>query len=208
MIAIDEEDPAIAYATKFFGAGSGVVKATDFGETWCDIAAFGGYTQCWGLAIGRSDHRRVAMGTYTNDPARHRGYLSFDRSETWRRTTCGFTRSYTQNYGFLALDSLHVFAVQDEGAYALNWIDLPSYPVVSIAGELRDSATALPVRGALRLTQTARDSTAVLVRESDGSGEFRLDSLLVTGGRVGAFSDLIADPEIPYAQRSALSPSR
>jgi photosystem II stability/assembly factor-like uncharacterized protein len=204
MIAVDEAEPAVAYATKFFGSGSGIIKTTDFGETWSELAAFQGTTQCWGVAVDRSDHRRVAMGTYTSDLARTGIYLSTDAGATWRRTLCGLNAPYSLNYGLLAMDSLHVFALQDEGIFRLGRFDLVAYPHGGVAGELRDPGTGQPVAGTLRLAETICESTAVVVRDVDSTGTFRFDSLLVSDGPLAASYGLQVDPAIPYARRSVL----
>ncbi len=202
MISIDETDPAVAYATKFFGSGSGVIKTTDFGETWAEVGAFQGFTQCWGIAVDQSDHRRVVMGTYTTDLSRNGIYFSDDGGENWRRTTCGLNVPYSQNYGLLTLDSLDVVALQDEGIYALDRIDLRFYPRGTIAGALRDSVTLAPVKGVVQLTQTTCDSTRVFLAQADSTGVFSFDSMYVSDDLYSASYGMTVDPEIPYARQT------
>jgi photosystem II stability/assembly factor-like uncharacterized protein len=202
MIAIDPVDPAVAYATKFNGPGSGVVKTTDFGESWQEVADFQAFTQCWGIAVDRTDHNRVVMGTYSADPARSGIYLSSDAGATWMRTSCGLHLPVSVNYGLLVLDSTRIFSLQDDGVYALGRIDLGGYLRASLHGVVYDSATGFPVTADVRLTQSICGSDSVIEQQTDPTGWFHFDGLHVSGGELNATYRIDVDPAIPYAQVS------
>lgn len=117
MIAIDQENPAILYATKYYGGG-GFLKSTNYGDTWLEIPGFSG-VDCWGVTVALEDNDFIVMGTYTLDTSKAGIYISRDKGSTWTRLTRGLPLG-SANYGLLALDSTTVIALQDDGVYKLE----------------------------------------------------------------------------------------
>jgi hypothetical protein len=202
MIAIDEQNPAVAYATKYFGSGGGVIKTTDFGETWFNLAEFQTNNQCWGIAIDQTDHRRVVMGTYTSDPVANGIYISGDEGATWMRTACGLPTPFSLNYGLLVLDSLTVIALQEDGIYLLNRVDMTNYPRGTVSGTTRDSLSLAPIQSTVKLVQSTCDGTTEFTTVTDALGNFSFDSLYISDSILAASYRIFVDPEIPYAQET------
>ncbi|MBI4547204.1 MAG: T9SS type A sorting domain-containing protein, partial [Ignavibacteriae bacterium] len=196
MIAIDQQNPAVAYATKFSGGG-GFLKTTDFGETWTEIPGFTSI-DCWGVTIAQHNPNFIVMGTYTAVSSTKGIYISTDGGSTWTRTTCGFASPY--NYGLLAIDTSKVFALQDDGIYKFQTIHLDSLSRFSISGTLKDSVTQLPAQGDVMLSSSICDSVLTFSTQTDSLGRFSFDSLYSNISSIIAPYRLAIDPELPFAQ--------
>lgn len=115
-IAIDPFDPRVAYAGKF-GGGGGIVRSTDWGETWHNLTVPSGNRDTWWVTCSITHPGYVYYGTYTGDTAHLGIYLSRDSGTTWTKMNEGLTSGGYFNYGLLAADTLAVLALQSNGLY-------------------------------------------------------------------------------------------
>ena len=197
MIAIDQKNPAVAYATKFSGGG-GFLKTTDYGETWTEISGFTGI-DCWGVAVALHNSDLVVMGTYTGFIYTKGIYISTDQGSSWTRTTCGFATSISYNYGLLALDSSKVFALQSDGIYKFKVAFLENHPLSSISGIVKDSLTQSPIHANLKLSASVCDGSILYSTQTDSNGHFSFDSVYITKLPTVSTYRLEIDPQIPFS---------
>jgi hypothetical protein len=114
-IAVDPFAPNVAYAGKF-GGGGGLVKSSDWGETWHTLPVPSGNRDAWWVTCSREHPGYVYYGTYTGDTANLGIYVSRNSGASWSKTP-GLPSGAYFNYGLLALDSLTVLALQSNGLY-------------------------------------------------------------------------------------------
>lgn len=170
-LALNLRDPKIAFGTKF-GGGGGLVKTTDFGETWQLVPGFSGKNM-WGVAISSDNPDYVVTNTWGHSFASDGGaYISRDGGMTWERTYQGFSSS--SNHAMLVLDTMSVFSLQGDGIYKLQF---PG----RISGEVfhdrngngqRDSGDVGLQNRTVRLSGTRSDSTL-----TDPLGKFQFGML-------------------------------
>ncbi len=192
MIAIDQQNPAIAFATKY-GGGGGLLKTTDYGETWTPVPPFKGI-QCWGICIGVDEPGLMLLGTYAPP---YSTYISFDSGNNWKEVSCGLTSLL--NYGVLALDSSAMFLLQESGMYALQRIDLKTQPISSIGGILRDSASRPAVGAEVKISFTRCDTPYSVTTHTGPGGAFSFDSLYTSAPPVLSAYALDVAPLLPLA---------
>ncbi len=119
-IAIDPFDPSVAYAGKF-GGGGGLIKTTDWGETWHNVIVPSGNRDTWWVVCSPEHPGYVYYGTYTGDTARLGIYISRDSASTWTKINDGLPQSAIFNYGLLTLDSLTLIALQGSGIFKFQY---------------------------------------------------------------------------------------
>lgn len=119
-IAINPFDPRVAYASKF-GGGGGIVRTTNWGETWSNVTVPSGNRDTWWIACSPVHPGFVYYGTYTGDTANLGIYFSRDSGANWERINSGLPLGAHFNYGLLALDSLTLVALQSNGVYKYQY---------------------------------------------------------------------------------------
>ncbi len=119
-IAIDPFDPRVAYASKF-GGGGGIVRTTNWGETWSNVTVPSGNRDTWWITCSPVHPGYVYYGTYTADTANLGIYFSRDAGASWSKINQGLTQGAFFNYGLLALDSLTLLALQSNGVYKYQY---------------------------------------------------------------------------------------
>jgi hypothetical protein len=122
-ITIDHFNHRIMYASRYSGGG-GILKSTDGGETW----------QCISTPIKQDCSSSIGgAGWWVTTSTVHPGYVYFgsygapvngvfmsrDNGNSWAVLDSGLTS--VLNYGLLALDTLTVIALQDDGIYKLQY---------------------------------------------------------------------------------------
>ncbi|TLY27950.1 MAG: hypothetical protein E6K56_10805, partial [Ignavibacteria bacterium] len=117
-IAIDPFNPRIAYATRFAGGG-GVLKSTNWGETWTSLPTPIGGGPGWWITCSSVNRGYVYFGVYGANPPGI--YVSADSGGSWRNFNSGLGPNGVVNYGLLALDSLSVVASQINGIFRLQY---------------------------------------------------------------------------------------
>src|ERR1041385_6350530 len=85
-IAIDPLNPRVAYATKYSGGG-GIVKTTNWGETWNAIATPINTGSTWWIVCSPVQEGFVYFGTYGSSPAGI--YMSRDSGGSWQNFNIG-----------------------------------------------------------------------------------------------------------------------
>ena len=119
-VAIDPLNPRVAYAGKF-GGGGGMVKTTDWGETWHTLIVPSGNRDAWWVTCSPVHPGYVYYGTYTGDTANLGIYVSRDSGTNWTKINSGLTPGALFNYGLLTLDSLTLLALQSNGLYKYQY---------------------------------------------------------------------------------------
>ncbi len=109
-ISVDFTHPGIAWATKWSGGG-GLLKSTDYGETWNLQSGFTGISM-WGVYVQPSDGNVVITNSYSTGPG------------SWRTTNGGSTWTAisipSSGYQVVSVDSMTQFAAQSSGFYKLD----------------------------------------------------------------------------------------
>ncbi|MFN0157178.1 MAG: SdrD B-like domain-containing protein [Bacteroidota bacterium] len=117
-MAVNKQNPAIAYATRW-GGGGGFIKTTNYGETWVAIPQFTGL-QTWGVGVSTENPEFVAFGTWGPSPGSTGGvYISRDAGGSWERTYSGFNSF--NNHAVCVLDTLSVFSLWGDGIWKLKF---------------------------------------------------------------------------------------
>jgi hypothetical protein len=119
-IAIDPLNPRVAYAGKF-GGGGGLVKSSDWGETWHTLSVPSGNHDAWWVTCSPVHPGYLYYGTYTGDTAALGIYFSRDSGTHWSKIADGLPPGSWLNYGLLALDSLTLLALQANGLYKYQY---------------------------------------------------------------------------------------
>jgi len=119
-IAIDPFDPRVGYAGKF-GGGGGLVKSTDWGETWHTLLVPSGNRDAWWVVCSPVHPGYLYYGTYTGDSSKLGIYMSRDSGANWTRLIEGLPQSAIFNYGLLTLDSLTLLALQGSGIFKYQY---------------------------------------------------------------------------------------
>jgi len=117
-ISIDPFDPKTAYATRFSGGG-GLMKSTDWGESWQSIPTPIGASPSWWVTCSPVHPGYVYFGMYSTTPGGI--FISRDGGGSWENFIDGLSISGKFNYGLLALDSLTVIALQANGIHRLEY---------------------------------------------------------------------------------------
>ncbi len=183
-------------ATPSIGGGGGLLRSTDFGETWDPVAQFAGL-DCWGVAIGVRNSNVIFVGTYKAAKSQFSTFISTDRGNSWTPVTCGLTSFL--NYGALVLDSLTMFVLQGDGVYRFEMIDLQQQPMSFIGGTIFDTASGRPLAADLVLRYDICDSMYTRSMHADSSGAFSFAQLPVSSSPFISDYQLDADPELPFA---------
>ncbi|HLF15626.1 MAG TPA: hypothetical protein VI932_12135 [Bacteroidota bacterium] len=117
-LAITRGNPSVLYAARWAGGG-GFLKSTDGGESWFYSTPLD-QVNMWGVDVSKDDQDYLIAGTFGPMVDLTGGiYLSNDAGSTWRRTYEGLTGHL--NFACLALDSLNVFVLQNDGIYKLGY---------------------------------------------------------------------------------------
>ncbi len=77
---VDFTNPGIAWATKWGGTLPGLLKSTDYGETWVNQPYFNSISM-WGVHVQPSDGNIILVNSYSTSPGTWRsinGGLSMD----------------------------------------------------------------------------------------------------------------------------------
>jgi hypothetical protein len=119
-IAIDPFNQRVAYATKYSGGG-GVIRTTDWGETWHSLPTPLGNGPAWWITCSKVSRGYVYFGVYGADTTNACIFVSADSGASWRRMKKGFSTLGQINYGLLALDTLTVIASQYNGIWKLQY---------------------------------------------------------------------------------------
>ncbi len=119
-IAIDPLNPRVAYASKF-GGGGGMVKTTDWGETWHTLSVPSGNRDTWWVTCSPVHPGYLYYGTYIGDTTYLGIYVSRDSGANWSKINEGLTPGSYFNYGLLTLDSLTLLALQSNGVYKYQY---------------------------------------------------------------------------------------
>ena len=116
-LALNMANPAVAYGTKF-GGGGGVVKTTNYGETWQSITQFNGLNT-WGVDVSPDNPNYVIMATWGPSLSTTGGaYISRDAGATWERTYQGLVS--TSNHQCFVLDTMTVLTLWGDGIWKLR----------------------------------------------------------------------------------------
>lgn len=115
MIAWSPSHTNIVYATRWGGL-NGVVKSTDYGETWTQLPQVTG--SMWSLAISPVDPDYVVSCNYGTSM-----YISRNGGQNWTLTNTGLSGS---GNGALVVDTFKVFAL-NAGIFKLNVPNNVSY---------------------------------------------------------------------------------
>lgn len=131
-VVFDPFNANVAFAAKF-GGGGGLVKSTDYGETWNEIHVGPSRPDMWWLAFSVRDSGHLYAGAYGSID--HGVYHSADGGNDWTRfhLTADDTPLNYFNYGLIATDTSSVLTLQSDGLYKLQY---PSRPVIHLAGAL------------------------------------------------------------------------
>ncbi len=117
-IAIDPFNPRVAYASRYNGGG-GILKSTDWGESWQPITTPVGSGFTWWITCSPVKEGYVYFGTYgASVPG---VFMSRDSGATWSRYDTGLYPNGLLNYGLLALDTMSIIALQNDGLYKLQY---------------------------------------------------------------------------------------
>jgi Secretion system C-terminal sorting domain len=108
-IAVDYDNPGIAWATKWSGGG-GFLKSTNFGESWTAVSGFSGINM-WGVDVQKDNGNLVMTGCYSCGNT----WRSIDGGNTWTQISAPST-----NYQLFIVDSTTQFTAQGNGFYKLN----------------------------------------------------------------------------------------
>lgn len=119
-IAIDPLNPRVAYAGKF-GGGGGLVRTTNWGETWHTLPVPSGNRDTWWVTCSPVHPGYVYYGTYTGDSLNLGIYLSRDSGASWTKINQGLPSGAIFNYGLLTLDSLTLLALQSSGLFKYQY---------------------------------------------------------------------------------------
>ncbi len=171
-LAINSQNPAVAFATRW-GGGGGVVRTTDFGETWQSLPAFSGL-QTWGASVSSEDPNVVAFGTWGPAfPTSGGVYISRDGGSTWNRTWQGFSSSLT-NHAVFIVDTMTVLSLWGDGIWKLGFPGTISGVVFNDANNnsVQDSGEAGLNGRKVMLSGTHSDSVA-----SDVNGYYTFSPL-------------------------------
>jgi photosystem II stability/assembly factor-like uncharacterized protein len=170
-IAVNLQNPAVMYATKW-GGGGGFLKSTNYGETWTPITLFNGKNM-WGVAISTANPDHVFTATWGHSYSSDGGiYFSRDAGATWERTYSGL--GSTSNHSLFSLDTLCFLALQGDGIWKLRFPGLVSGNVYAdLNGNgIRDSLETGKAGYPVYLTGARLDSTL-----SDGEGKYTFTTL-------------------------------
>lgn len=131
-IAVDPFNPRIAYATKYSGGG-GVIKTSDWGETWQSLSTPVGNGNTWWIICSPVNPGYVYFGTYIGMTAATGIYLSKNEGASWTNLIDSTMRAQAPlNYGLLATDTLTVIALQGNGIW--KYQPAPQLAIVSPNG--------------------------------------------------------------------------
>jgi len=108
-IAVDYQNPGIAWATRWGGAG-GLLKSTDYGATWVLQNFFNGFNM-WGVHVHPNNSDYVIAGIYSGGVM----YITHDGGASWVSASTG-----SSNYQVYIVDTMTVFAAQGSGLWKLN----------------------------------------------------------------------------------------
>ncbi len=103
-------NPGIAWATKW-GGGGGLLKSTDYGETWSLQPGFTGINM-WGVHVQPSDGNVVIVNSYSSSPG---SWRSVNGGATWTPISIP-----SSGYQVVSVDSMTQFAAQSSGFYKLE----------------------------------------------------------------------------------------
>ncbi len=108
-IAIDYNNPGVAWATRW-GGGGGFLKSTDYGATWTSVGSFSGINM-WGVHVNPLDGNEIFTGCYSCGSI----WRTKDGGLNWRQMSIA-----SNNYQIFVVDSMTVFSAQGNGLYKLN----------------------------------------------------------------------------------------
>ena len=108
-ISVSITNPGVAWATKWSGGG-GLLKSTDYGETWALQPGFTGINM-WGVHIQPTDGNIIIVNSYSTAPG---SWRSIDAGLTWTAINLP-----SQGYQVVSADSITQFAAQGNGFYKL-----------------------------------------------------------------------------------------
>ena len=108
-ISVSITNPGIAWATKWSGGG-GLLKSTDYGETWALQPGFNGINM-WGVHIQPTDGNIIMTGCYSCGST----WRSIDGGVTWTQISIP-----SVNYQIFIVDSITQFSAQGNCIYKLN----------------------------------------------------------------------------------------
>lgn len=117
-IAIDPLNPRVCYAARFSGGG-GLLKSTDWGETWLSIPTPIGANSSWWVTCSPVHEGYVYFGVFSLSPGGI--FFSRDAGATWENFISGLTDPGKYNFGLLVHDSLTVLALQADAIYRLEY---------------------------------------------------------------------------------------
>jgi hypothetical protein len=131
-IAIDFQNPGIAWATRW-GGGGGLLKSTDYGSTWTLQSGFGSINM-WGVGVHPDDGNVVIAGCYSCGNT----WRSLNGGQSW--TSIGIASS---NYRIVIVDSITQFAAQGNGFYKLYSPNFIPVELISFAASVIDNKVVL-----------------------------------------------------------------
>lgn len=169
-LAVNPQNPAIAYASRW-GGGGGFLKSTNYGTSWEQVPGFAGLNT-WGVAVAPDVPEMVAFGTWGPVSSNGGGiHISRDAGATWQQTFQGLTS--LNNHAVFFLDSSALFALWGDGIWKLRRPGTVSGTVFAdLNGNgVRDSTDTGLQGWTVRLTGTRTDST---VSGADGTYGFSL----------------------------------
>lgn len=170
-LALNKQNPAIMYATRWAGSG-GFVKSTDYGETWNFITQFNGLLT-WGVDVSTEHPDYVAFGTWGPSFGTTGGvYISRDAGATWERTFQGFTQ--LNNHAVFILDTSTVLSLWGNGIWKLLFPGIIAGTVFNDENQngIRDSGEVALSGWKVKLAGTRVDSTT-----TDVNGGYRFSVL-------------------------------
>ncbi|MCH7963336.1 MAG: T9SS type A sorting domain-containing protein [Bacteroidetes bacterium] len=184
-ISVSITNPGVAWATKWSGGG-GLLKSTDYGETWALQPGFTGINM-WGVHIQPTDGNIIIVNSYSTAPG---SWRSIDAGLTWTAINIP-----SQGYQVVSVDSMTQFAAQGNGFYKLYSdlfipVELTSFSAEASENEIVlnwTTATELNNQG-FEIERRSAESQYITIGYIDGYGttteprEYTfIDNLSLTG---------------------------
>ncbi len=132
-IAVDFQNPGVAWATRWGGGAGGLLKSTDYGATWLLQSFFNGFNM-WGVHIDPNNSDYVIAGRYSGGVM----YITHNGGVSWVSASTG-----SSNYQVYIVDTMTVFAAQGNGLWKLDSDYFVPVELSSFNGKIIDNKAVL-----------------------------------------------------------------